>query len=234
MRNRPGISQLAFAAVGVVLGVALGGIGPRAEMRALRAELEARPQGDGRSVGAEVARIFQGRGPAAEVDAPEPAPAGDPPAVVLQEDGEDVEASPDGRAAPPPSPEPRDLDAMRDAMNVRARQARQALLEDAEPDDEQLAEIDQVLADMNADLRVLATEFVDVYKASGEEPSRRDMMAFAADSLDVLITTEDALTDTLSPEQQDALSEESLDPLSYVDGSLVDVLAELDGLQRDR
>ncbi len=87
---------------------------------------------------------------------------------------------------------------------------------------------------MNADLRVLATEFVAVYKESGEEPSRRDMMAFAADSLDVLITTEDALTGSLAPEQQDALSEESLDPLSYVDGSLVDVLAELDGLQRDK
>ena len=236
MRNRIGISQVVFAALGIVIGVVIGGLGPREELRSLRAQQRTEARA-GRSMGAEVARIFQGRGPAADLDAPpsqvEPEPVLNAPPDALPGDPSTAPADPELVEGPPAMalPDTESIEAMRDAMNLRANQAREALIQDADPDEDQLAEIDLAFADMNANLKELATGFVATYQASGAEPSRRDMMAFAADSLDVLIDSEDAITATLTPDQIAALSEESLDPLSYVDGSLVDVLSELDEIQ---
>ena len=39
---------------------------------------------------------------------------------------------------------------------------------------------------------------------------------------------EEGLLGALDPDQRDALADEALDPLSYVDPSIVDVLSELD------
>jgi hypothetical protein len=212
---RIGAGHLAFAGAGLALGLVLGGLGPREELREARSEArEARRSPGG--AGTEIAKIFQGK----PVATPEAEPAAAPDAATPPAPVDDPDEEREGK------PSPARLDEMREAMVIRQKQARAALIEDAEPSDEQLADIDAVFADMNADLRALATDFVGRFEEG--EPSRRDMMAFAADSLDVLIDTEDRLGESLTPEQRESLSDESLDPLSYVDSSLVDVLGELD------
>lgn len=218
---RIGPGHLAFAAVGLVVGLSLGGLGPREELRVSRAETRAAARS---GAGSEIARIFQGRPFPREADeaadavesAPEAALPPDPsdPPDPPGEDGPDL---PDGSSR----------EAMREALALRQQLARAALLEDAQPSEEQLQEIDATFAEMNADLHALASDFVSRFE-QGAEPTRRDMMLFAADSLDVLIDTEDRLGAALTEEQVADLSEESLDPLSYVDPSLVDLLGEID------
>ena len=92
----------------------------------------------------------------------------------------------------------------------------------------QLANIDAAVETMNASLSVLADELVATLE-SGEEPSRRDAMAFAADALDTLINAEDQIYDALTPEQREAVEEGAIDPFSYVDPALVDKLGALGG-----
>ncbi len=217
---RIGPWHLAFAAGGFLVGLALGGLGPRSALREARAEARAASRSP-RGAGTELARIFQGRPLPDRAETPSPTPDGaaDQPPSEGPESAAEAE-TPSGGAAPD------ERAAIREALALRQTQARAALLEDAEPTEVQVEQIDAAVADMNTDLKVLATEFVARFDAS--EPSRRNMMVFAADTLDVLIDTEDRLAETLTDEQMDAVREESLDPLSYVDPSLLDVLAELD------
>jgi hypothetical protein len=119
------------------------------------------------------------------------------------------------------------VDRMKEAMEIRRTQAIAALREQADASDEQMDTVDAIVGDMNADLQALAEEFVATTREG--EPSRRDLMVFASDTLEILIGTEDALYDALPEDQREGIAEEALDPLSYVDGGIVDVLAELDG-----
>jgi hypothetical protein len=214
---RSTIAALVFAA-GIAVGFALDGARVGALPPAPSTCPDA-PPATGRA--AEVARLFQAR-------------AGDlPRASAPDGDGDDPAAAegpePDGAAeavAVPDAPVGSELDDIRAGLATRARMARQALIDGADPDAEQLAALDASIAAMNADLQDIAEDFVRLH--ADAEPRRGDLMRFAADALDVLIVTEDTFTDALTPEQRDALPEEALDPLSYVDAGLVDVLAGLD------
>jgi hypothetical protein len=73
----------------------------------------------------------------------------------------------------------------------------------------------------------LGQDLVAEVRENGQ-PSRRDSMAFAADALDILITAEDAIGGSLTDDQRAAMDDESLDPFSYVDPALLDLLAEID------
>lgn len=217
-----------------VVGIVIGGLPGRDRVRALETQvelLEDRPCDGG--VGRGIAQVFQGRpweapgaapvapAPSPEIVAPEPAEDDDdggPAVVVTVGDDDDEQALSD----------PQTIEAMRDAMDARRAQARQALREQAGASDDQLDAIDQVVDDMNAELRTLAEDFVDTVAGTGGEPGRREMMLFAADTLDVLIGAEDQLYSTLEEGQREGLDDEVLDPLSYVDGSVVEVLQELD------
>ena len=218
-----------LAAVTLVVGLVIGGLGPRAEVRSLRAQLE--EIGDaprGRGVGRDIASMFRGR--PWEGSVPE-----DPP---LAEDG--TERKPRPKQADPADPEAEDAEGepivdgtfdenaarMKEAMEIRRAQAIAALREQADASDEQMAAVDAIVGDMNADLQALAEDFVATAREG--EPSRRDLMVFASDTLEVFIGTEDALYEALPEDQRDEISQEALDPMSYVDGGIVDVLSELD------
>ncbi|MBW2258030.1 MAG: hypothetical protein JRI25_25980 [Deltaproteobacteria bacterium] len=112
-------------------------------------------------------------------------------------------------------------------MALRRVQARAALLEDADPDDEQLDAFDDAVADMNVALREIAEDVVDRVNEFGE-PTRREMMIFAADTLDVLIEAEERMVSTLDEDQMGQVEDASVDPFSYVDPELLDLFAELD------
>ena len=119
-----------------------------------------------------------------------------------------------------------ELSAARSALALRAAQARAALIEDADPSDAQLEAIDAAVADMNSSLEVLAQDLVQMFEGGGE-PGRRDAMVFAAEALDTMIVAEDQIWDALDADQRDGVDDGSIDPFSYVDPGLVDVLAEL-------
>ena len=174
-----GAKHLLLAAVALVCGLALGGLAPRSEIRGLRGQLA--EQGDRgerrRDVGRELATVFRGR-PWEGDEGGEGAPAAavaETPTAPPPPDGESDEVF----DAPDEVPE-EGLDAMRDAMELRSTQARAALAQQAEASDEQMVEIDAVVAAMNADLHDLAAEAVVKFRESGGEPDRHDLMVFAA------------------------------------------------------
>ena len=114
----------------------------------------------------------------------------------------------------------------REAMELRRTQARAALAE-AGVSDEQLSSIDEAMDRMNQDLSALTETFVATVQEGGE-PDRREMMMFAADTLDVLLEGEDALYGVLDEEQRADIDDAALDPFSYIDGGVVDALMQLE------
>ena len=223
------------AVVAVLLGLVLGGLGPRAEVRALEdriAELEKKDCKSG--VGAGLASMFGNRplmdefaGGRREIELPEAAPEPEEDGAVPQkEDGIVIDFG-DG---PTKVDSPEQAKAMaKEALEIRRTAARAALEEDAEPDEEQMQQFDDAVAEMNASLMALAEEVV-ARAESGDVPERRDMMVFAADSLDIMIAAEDCIEGSFTEEQLAAMEDGSVDPFSDVDPELVDVLGKLDGL----
>ncbi len=229
------VRAMVAAAIGLVVGLALGGLAPRAQLRALQAqvaELEDQPRCEGSGIGREIASAFRGRPLEAALEEDEVAAieqarreeAGPPP----DEEGVHFEFNV-GEGEEPPSPEDvrEGLQMAKDAMAMRQAQARAALDEQARPTEEQWREIDAAIDRMNDDLKALADDFVAGF-ADGREPTRRDAMIFAADTLDVLIEADDAIWGTLSEDQRAAVDEEAIDPLSHVDPELLDAFLELD------
>ena len=191
------------------------------------AELEAKPCAKG--TGRQIANVFGGKPWGSTPDRDKPAEEqaeGEPDAT---DDGKDkVEVnfgSKRGKAGKQPTDE--DIGVIKDALALRRAQAMAALKEQAGASDEQMKSVEGAVDAMNGNLRALAEEFVATIE-EGTEPSRRDMMLFAADTLDVLIETEDALYQALPEGQRESLDDAVLDPTSYVDASVIDVLSALD------
>jgi hypothetical protein len=246
MSRKRSIGALHFVigAIALVVGVGVGGLGPRAEVRALRAQLEEAGEcEDNGRMGSEIANVFRGQPWAGDSEptkrvtrfrpterppdagpAPEDVPDGeqdDGIRIQIGSDGSDV----DGEMSPEDVQQ--NLELAREAMTLRYEQARAALIEDANPSDEQLAQIDDSMARMNDELIGLANDLVEQMNLN-EEPSRRDTMLYAAETLDVVLSAEEDLRGILDAEQVANLQEESLDPLSYVDPAIIDVLQRLD------
>jgi len=120
-----------------------------------------------------------------------------------------------------------ELETARAALELRRAQARAALIEDANPDQDQMEQIDQAIQDMNDSLLQIADELADTIQTEGE-PNRRDAMAFAADALDTMLNAEDIMRSTLNTDQISNLDDRSLDPFSYVSPELVDILQSVD------
>lgn len=223
------------AALSLLLGIVIGGIGPRSELRELRqemSELEGKACAQD-SIGKDLAALLSaGAGARDASRAREEADriAEENPEVAEQLDQMDAnreqargEVTEQLQSA---AANDEELRAARTALELRRAQARAALLEDADPSPEQLDEIDSAVAEMNQGLNQLASELVNMM-AKGEEPTRRDAMAFAADALDTMIIAEDRINAALDEDQLAGVDEQALDPFSYVDPALVDVLARL-------
>ena len=227
--SRSPLTAIGVGIVGLVLGVAAGGVLPRAELRELQAQLdEAQSKAcetDRGAIGREFASALRGRPVSGAYDDRDVAAVEDgdePPAI--DEDRpqtlEDIEREIEERSEAGASDE--ELSGLvLDAMSLRTTQARQAIEQDLAPTDEQWDQIDGAIDRMNDDLAALADGFAADF-ADGTIPNRRDTMIFAADTLDVLIEADDAIWSTLTPEQQDLAQEEAIDPLSHIDSSVLE------------
>ena len=120
-------------------------------------------------------------------------------------------------------------EAMRDALDARAAQARAALLEQADPTDEELAALDAAVDKMNTRLKAQVDAFVASVEAGGE-PDRRELMEFAAEALDAVIEADDAFVGALPEDVRESVDAEVVDPFSYIDGETLESLARLEGL----
>ena len=118
------------------------------------------------------------------------------------------------------------LDIARTALELRRAQARAALMEAANPGERQMEAIDDAVHIMNATLMDMADEMVELLE-SGEEPTRREAMEFAADALDTMLLAEDGMRAALDPDQLDLVDDAALDPFSYVSPDLVELFAGL-------
>ncbi len=224
------VQGLALVGVAMVVGLVLGGWQPRQEARRWKALAEAAPTEctDRAEVARQLAGVFRGR----PLDAGLPDEAGaagaDEPGAARPAGAEVVEG-PDAEARPDPDPEPADPEEAvrlaREAVRLRRAQARAALVE-AGATDEQLAAIDAATERMNTELSALADEFVAGLD-EGRPPDRREMMLFATDALDVLVTADDTLFSTFDEELRAELDPTALDPFSYVDESVVESIVRL-------
>lgn len=233
------MKTVAIAAVTLVLGLVLGGLPPRAELRKVEQQLEqARAQDCSGQVGRDLALLL-GQGAGARAPTPQEQ-ALDRPAEIAAEHPEAVELAAEidaefevaefevatGLEELAASGE--ELEIARAALDLRRAQSRAALVEDADPSDEQLDAIDQAYSDMNEVLVDLSDELVDML-ASGQEPNRRDGMEFAADALDAMIVAERSVEGLLDAEQLDGMDPDVLNPFNYIDPGIIDALEGLDG-----
>ncbi len=243
------MKYIAVAAVAIVLGVLLGGIGPRGEARDLRdriREIEETPctnqfgrdlallmgQGVGRT-GSEPLPFDDEPAPAGGERSPEEIAAENPAAAEMAQAMEEAEAEAEEEvreAVLEGLSDEEELEAFRTALELRRAQARAALREQADPDDDQWATLDGAVDQMNGTLIGLGEELTEML-ASGEDPTRRDAMEFTADALDALLEAEDQMRGALDEEQLAELDDETLDPFSYIDPELIDVLMELGELE---
>jgi hypothetical protein len=226
-----------WAAVGLILGLVVGGLGPRARVRGLESEIAELEERDcsQRGVGRDLATMFGGLGGKAppteedEIEDPEPLPSGTQAVERHDREGVVVEfgTGDEGEGREEDVTPEQAMEMARAGLELRRTQARASLLEDADPDDEQLAEIDAAVTAMNEDLMTLATDLVTHFEEQGE-PSRHDAMVFAADALDIVLDAEEGITGALDAEQLEAVQEEAVDPFSYIDPSLLEMLGQLD------
>ena len=237
MANNSPVRILAVGGICLVIGLALGGLAPRAQLRALENEVVDLQQADckGSGVGRQLATALGGQPWKAALDeghakalehpnqpsAPEPSENG----VINIEIGGDNDGG-DVDFTEPENVE-QALSLAKDAISLRRAQARAALEDGARPSDDQWTNIDQAIDDMNDDLTALAEGFVaDI--GEGQEPDRREAMIFAADTLDVILEADDRIYGALDEDQRAAVDEQAIDPLSHLDEGLMDIFMELD------
>jgi len=219
--------EIVIAAIALVVGAVLGGVVPRGEVRDLQAQVAELSERDCRpKLGQELAGMLVRPRPTKA-----PLPKWEPVITAPPEQG--------AEPAPAPAPEPatdtgasedgpdRGIAGAKEALAMRRTQARAALIQDAQPDPDQLQQFDGAVDDMNADLRSLAQDMADKVQREGQ-PSRHDLMLFASDALDVFITADNRMNGSLTPDQLAAVDDQSVDPFSYVDPSILDRFAELD------
>ncbi len=239
-----GVGSIVLAAVTFAAGVALGGVGPRGELRVAKDEIFElkRQQMRGGHIGREIAELVRTGLDGRAARPPEPVPrrteatpsdltdhgAADLAADLAEaefdkDDGPSWELEIDdelGELSEDP------MEAAREALQVRATQARAALVEDIDPTPEQEAQIDAAVSQMNDRLVRLAEDVVAEVESNGE-PSRRAAMGFMADALDILVSGEDGMLDAMTPEQREIVRQEATDSTAFIDPAVIDVIAEI-------
>ncbi|MCP4868437.1 MAG: hypothetical protein GY898_06940 [Proteobacteria bacterium] len=238
------MKQVAFAAAALIVGLMLGGLQPRAQVRDLEQQLaEAERPASNAGLGEDLAEFFGRAGgnaprPCLPTDEairwPEASAEANPEAVELVDEinaeidsqRDELESGLENLGVPADA----ELELARTALDLRRAQSRAALVQDTDADDDQLAEIDAAYSQMNDVLVDLSSELVDML-AEGRTPSRRDAMEFTADALDAMLIAEQSVEGVFDEDQRGELGEESLNPFNYIDPAIVDTLRDLDQLE---
>ena len=216
------MKQVGFVVVGVVLGFLLGGIGPRmelADMRDALAEATQRADDADRSAMRRSAPSLFLPGVSQSYSAPEPESSEEPEDKVFEtEDGNASltiqGAGGEGAEAGPEDPVER-FDLAADAQRIRARQSREALRQQGDLSDEQMARVDGIVASMNDELAMLGDDVVDLM-LSDQDPSAQDMLGVSHDVTGVLYEAQVAMDDLVS-ESGNPVEREASEVWNHVD-----------------
>lgn len=220
--------------IALVAGIVLGAWQPRGELLAMRTELDAlkataaRPCRGGAADS--IRSILRADAPnfEAAVEGKRSRPADDAPST--EPPGSDA---PDDADAPPVAPPTETPEQMRDAMNTaldaRRAQALAALVEQGGLEDDEVAAVTDAMDQMNRELKVEVDAFVDAAVAAGEV-DRRDIMDFAAESLDIVIAADDRMRKAVPDDVYAEVDEAAVDPFSYVSGDVLASLMKMEGV----
>ena len=233
------VKMFVLAAVTFVAGMALGGVGPRLQNRYLQeqiSELAERECDSG--VSNDLRRLLSGSPmgvptpppvPPEPAAVPAPAEVSPPTSMKQTDDALNIEWTVDGE--PTTSDHLPNVDELAnaglyDALDLRRVQAQARLRESAWPDATQQEHIDEAYAQMNEDLSQIAGDFITELDTN-TQPSRRELMMLAADTLDTMINAEEEVLRTLDDEQFEAVDPEATDPFAHIDPAILDVLEQL-------
>ncbi|MCO4745071.1 MAG: hypothetical protein KC912_09800 [Proteobacteria bacterium] len=234
------MKNVLIAAAALVIGLLIGSVVPSSKIRGLEAEIEELQRQTRSSRAQDLARFFQ-QGADIAKNADDDELLKDV-ARDLDDEIPDVDESrwerrrrerrehrremfeeADGLGAE----DGEGIEVMREAMELRRTQAREALKQAANADEEQLAAIDGAMGQMNDQLRDLAQRMVDDVVEYGE-PDRRGTMEFAAEGLDIVLAADTAVRGALTEEQLWDVDDAAVDPFSYVDPSILDVFENIE------
>ncbi len=234
MLSRFGLAALVGAAIGLVAGFVIGGVGPRRELADAQREIDRLEDelesggGRWRSPVPGLDRILRspdGEGEAPVGDDREPMPS------APEVEGQALQAV-DGLDGGVPRESWRDrwrsraresreerYDAFTRAASVqrvRRIQSRAALLEQAELTDEEEAELDSVLGDLNDSLAGYGEEIL-LLAARDEPPPPRDLLGITHDVTGILSTAQQRLEALLGPERMGQTDPSAVEIWNHVD-----------------
>lgn len=218
------MKQFVFAAVGIVLGFVLGGVGPRMDLAVLQDRLTAteaelalaqQQSRGGRRPSLPVPGMSEMFSPPDDVEEPEPedleAPdEGDGPEVLVVDSGMPREI------APGPEDIAEEFDLAVDAQRLRAAQSRAALAEQADLSDAELDEFDSIVSDMNAELAEYGDILMDI-ALSGEEPEAEEMLGLTHEVTGILYDTQTAVNDLVGTEGMESADPSARQVWNHVD-----------------
>lgn len=214
------MKRFVFVLPGLILGFLLGRVGPSLD----KAELEERvTQAEERAEQAERKRgprslILPGMGevlPGAPdrgskvKNAAEPDGAGPSP----QDTG--GPSSEQGFEGPPPDIAEQ-FELAVEAQRLRTTQSRAALIEQADLDDAQIAEIDQAMLRMNDELALLGEDLMAV-AMSGQEPDPTEMLGLSHDVTGILYEAQLSLEDSVGLETLDGVDPQAAQVWNYIE-----------------
>lgn len=222
----------------MVVGIVLGAWQPRGEMLVLRAEVDALKLAGAapcrNSAARSIRSILRSDAPDLGMDenGRRAAPAPDPSGATAQ-DGDGPAPDEGGPETTDDAPSPRSTEEMREVMqaglDARRAQALAALVEQGDLGDDDVEAVNATMDDMNRALKAEVDAFAEAALADGEV-DRRDLMDFAAESLDIVIAADEQLRRALPEDVYDAVDDSAVDPFSYVSGDTLDALTRLEGV----
>lgn len=218
---RAAFGGIGGAAVGLVLGFVLGGVGPRRELAGLEAEnsrlqdelVEAQARAGRRSplsmMGLD--RVQAAPQETREPVAPEPGEASS--GAELSVAGDEANATGTEAGTPEMAPE---LDAAIEAQRIRREQSRAALIEQAELDEDAVARLDAAVAEMNTRLTAMGDDLVELALA-GAEPDSQDMLRLTHEASGILYDAQVEVDELIGEEGLDQVDPSAREVWNHID-----------------
>ncbi len=227
-------------ALTLLLGLALGGLGPRAELRRTRKELAEAREAAANAGGAGLLPALGLGGLAVARDraqARPPVPRFNPPERTASAQAPDPAPRPAADHDPPGEPRQRrsmsvfgkdgeGFAAAKAAADLRAAQFRAAFASEAHLSPEKQSALDGTLSKMNDEFAKAAGEIADEIARKGKAIRPRDMADVGVRLLDIYRRADDAMKAGLDDTGRAALDKTNFDPLTQIDLEAFRKLAE--------
>ncbi len=221
--------------VALVAGIVLGAWQPRGELLAMRTELDALKVAGARPCRGGAAESIRSilRADPTSLEAPSEGRrvrnVGDAAPTGAPEEVDGVLPAPDADATPEIQSPDQLREAMNTALDARRAQALAALVEQGGLEEAEVGMVTDSMDQMNRELRAEVDAFVEGAVAAGEV-DRRDIMDFAAESLDIVIAADERMRRSVPAEVYAEVDDAAVDPFSYLSGEALESLVRLEGI----